>query len=276
MNSALESVETVPLSTFVSPMDPAISPEAITQAANWIRSSQNAVVLTGAGISTPSGIPDFRSHTSGLWARNNPMEVASLAAFRHAPERFFEWIRPLASQIFAAVPNAAHQALASLENAGQIQTVITQNIDRLHQRAGSQNVLEVHGSVGSLTCVSCFHPYPAEDFLEPWLQTGAMPRCPQCGGILKPDVILFDEQLPVQTWRRAEKASRTADMMIVAGSSLEVMPAAALPLKALEHRARLIVINFSETYLNDRADLVFREDVAEVLPRLAAEVLDGP
>src|SRR6266498_2631937 len=128
------------------------SPMAIEDAAELVRKAKRAVVLTGAGISTPSGIPDFRSEGTGLWARDEPLEVASLNTFRIAPEKFFHWFRPLASQIFYAQPNAAHLAMAELEKAGCIRTIITQNIDALHQKAGSKNVIEMHGSIRTLTC----------------------------------------------------------------------------------------------------------------------------
>ena len=128
---------------------------AIEDAAELIRKAKRAVVLTGAGISTPSGIPDFRSEGTGLWSRDEPLEVASLNTFRTAPERFFQWFRPLAGQIFYAAPNAAHTALARLEAAGRIMTIITQNIDALHQKAGSSCVVETHGTMRTITCTSC-------------------------------------------------------------------------------------------------------------------------
>ena len=133
--------------------------------AGFILDSSRVVVFTGAGISTESGIPDFRSTGSGLWSRFLPMEIASLTAFRHHPERFFEWLRPLASHMWTAQPNPAHRALAELEIHGHLETVITQNIDMLHQRAGSRQVLQVHGSLGTLTCTGCYQQVPADDFI---------------------------------------------------------------------------------------------------------------
>jgi NAD-dependent deacetylase len=242
-------------------------------AADILNSSKNGVVLSGAGISTPSGIPDFRSTDSGLWERYDPYEVASLNAFRYRPEKFFDWIRPLALQMQGAEPNAAHVAVAELEQVGIVKTVITQNIDRLHQRAGSENVLEVHGSMQTLTCIGCYTQVEAHTYVENFLREGEIPHCPLCGDVLKPDVILFGEQLPVKTWLKAEKVSRNCDVMIVAGSSLEVLPVAGLPMRALENGAHLIIVNHSETYLDVRADVVFREDVARVLPRIVTEVL---
>lgn len=247
----------------------------IHKAASLIRSLRGGVVLTGAGISTPSGIPDFRSAGSGLWTRYDPMEVASLSAFRYNPERFFSWLRPLAQKMVRASPNPAHLALARLENAGYLDVVITQNIDGLHQQAGSHHVLEVHGSFRTLTCTGCFNQYGSDDFLEAYLEQGAIPRCPKCRNVLKPDVILFEEHLPIRTWQAAQSAVRRCRFMLVAGSSLEVTPAANLPYEAVEYSARLILVNQTKTYIDQRADVVISGDVAEILPLLADEVLNG-
>lgn len=249
------------------------SESAVQQAAKLIRAAQNGLVLTGAGISTPSGIPDFRSTDSGLWTRYDPMTVASLRAFRYAPERFYNWIRPLVDQIFAARPNAAHQALARLESAGHISTIITQNVDDLHQQAGSRRVLEIHGSFRTLTCVQCFLETPVETVAGPFLQDQRIPRCERCGGVLKPNVILFEEELPAHVWLAAERASRTCDLFVVVGSSLEVLPVAGLPMRALERKVPLIVVNLTPTYVDVRADVVIRGDVAQYLPRIAEETL---
>lgn len=248
--------------------------QSIGCAAEIIRGAKRAVALTGAGISTPSGIPDFRSVHGGLWERYDPFEVASLSAFRHHPEKFFDWIRPLANDMRQARPNPAHIALADLERAGFLKTIITQNIDGLHQRAGSKNVLDVHGSMEKLTCVSCYRKYSTADFEVPFFEEGVIPLCPACSHILKPDVVLYGEQLPVRVWLAAKQASERCDLMLVAGSSLEVMPVAGLPMRALENGAHLIVVNKSPTYIDVRADLVFFEDIAEIMPRIAAEVLE--
>jgi NAD-dependent deacetylase len=231
--------------------------------------------LSGAGISTPSGIPDFRSTNSGLWERYDPAEVASLTSFRYQPAKFFEWIRPLVTQMVVAQPNPAHLALVSLEAEGYLTSTITQNIDGLHRKAGTKNVLEVHGSLETLSCTRCFTRFSSAGFIVPFLEQGEIPHCPKCGGVLKPNLILFGEQLPAKTWLNAQEASRKADLMIVAGSSLEVLPVAGLPMRALENGAHLIIINQSPTYLDLRADVVFREDVVEILPRIVEEVICG-
>ena len=233
------------------------------------------MVLTGAGISTPSGIPDFRSAGTGLWARDEPLEAASLNTFRTAPERFFGWFRPLAGQIYSAQPNAAHRALAHLEAAGRLYSVITQNIDALHQKAGSRNVVEMHGTLQTLTCVSCYHQQQSASYLGAYVEQGVIPHCPLCCGLLKPDVILFGEQLPQRAWSQAQRDARHCDLMLVAGSSLEVLPVAGLPLQALDRGAHLIIINNSSTYLNVRADVAILEDVARILPAIAEQALHG-
>jgi NAD-dependent deacetylase len=251
------------------------SSAAIEDAAVLIRKAERAVVLTGAGISTPSGIPDFRSEGSGLWSHDEPMEVASLTTFRTAPERFFHWFQPLASQIFNAQPNAAHMALAEFEHAGYVRTVLTQNIDGLHHKAGSNNVVEMHGTLRTVSCTSCFQRFEATPFLRPYIENAAIPTCLSCNGILKPDVILFGEQLPQAAWFEAQRAARQCDLMIVAGSSLEVLPVARLPMQALDRGAHLIVINNTPTYLNVRADVVIMDDVATTIPEIAKRVLHG-
>lgn len=249
--------------------------QGIHCAADIIRASKKGVVLTGAGISTPSGIPDFRSPDSGLWSRYDPFEVASLTAFRYRPEDFFRWFHPLALKMHDAMPNPAHVGLAQLEKAGFLQTVITQNIDGLHRRAGSQNVLEVHGSLDTLTCINCYRRVKAREFSAAYYERMEIPHCPDCGGILKPDVILYGEQLPARTWLKAQEASKSCDLMIVAGSSLEVLPVAGLPMRALENGARLILINHTSTYVDVRADVVFNLDVVDIIPRIVAEVMGG-
>ena len=244
-------------------------------AADIIRHSRRAVALTGAGISTPSGIPDFRSPDSGLWEHFDPFEVASLTAFRHHPEKFYGWMRSLATTILQAQPNQAHFSLAALQKLGLVQTIITQNIDLLHQRAGSQNVLEVHGSLETMTCTGCYQTVKARDFVDAYLEKNEIPHCLSCGAILKPDLVLMGEQLPSKVWLQAQQASKECDLMIVAGSSLEVLPVAGLPMRALENGAHLILINYSQTYLDVRADVVFHEDVAEILPKIVEQVGGG-
>jgi NAD-dependent deacetylase len=242
-------------------------------AADIIRGSKKTVVLTGAGISTPSGIPDFRSPDQGLWTKHDPLEIASLMAFRYDPASFFERMRPLARRLYQAQPNPAHIGLAKLELAGYVHTIVTQNVDMLHQRAGSRHVLEVHGSLQYLTCIQCYHKTGSESYLQPYIEEGQIPRCPNCNNVLKPDMILMGEQLPARTWLRAVNESKACDLMIVAGSSLEVLPVAGLPMRALENGAQLILINHTETYVDVRADVVFHAGVEEIIPQIVTEVM---
>jgi NAD-dependent deacetylase len=248
---------------------------AIDFAADLFRQAKHAVSLTGAGLSTPSGIPDFRSTGTGLWSRDEPLEVASLSTFRTAPERFYEWFRPLASQIYHAQPNPAHLSLAELEKAGRIHSILTQNIDMLHQKAGSQTVIEMHGTMRTLTCTQCYYQMEAALHLDEFVENGKIPRCSKCCNILKPDVILFGEQLPQAAWFKAQREARQCDLMLVVGSSLEVLPVAGLPMQALDHGAHLIIINNAQTYLNVRADVVILEDAAMIIPAIAEKVLNG-
>jgi NAD-dependent deacetylase len=242
---------------------------ALEQAAALLRSARHAVAFTGAGISTPSGIPDFRSAGSGLWKHSDPMQVASLTSFHRTPQIFFDWLRPLATTISQSQPNPAHVALAELEQAGLLKAVITQNIDGLHQRAGSRSVIEVHGSMNTLTCPGCLEVFPGEEFYRSLVVDNKLPRCPRCQKILKPDIILYEEGLSIDTWRAAEWHSQRADVFLVAGSSLEVMPAAGLPLAALENNAAIIINNFTATYMDEQARVLLPIDVAQALPSIA-------
>jgi NAD-dependent deacetylase len=246
------------------------SSPAVARAIALLREAKYAVALTGAGISTPSGIPDFRSPESGVWGRVDPIEVASIYAFRHNPTAFFDWIRPLAHTILNAQPNPAHLALADLEANGRLQAVITQNIDLLHSKAGNHTVYEVHGSLRRATCQGCHAQVDALPMWHQFAQNNEVPTCASCGAVLKPNVVLFGEMLPALVMHLAQEAARKCDLMLVAGSSLEVAPAGDLPLLAKQAGAKLIIVNLGPTHLDREADLLFREDVAELLPLLAA------
>jgi NAD-dependent deacetylase len=252
-----------------------VTDKSIHRTAELIKNSHHGVVLTGAGISTPSGIPDFRSPGIGLWTRYLPMEVASLTAFRYNPELFFKWLHPLAVHMLSAQPNPAHIALAKLQENGFISTIITQNIDGLHTRAGAKNVLEVHGTLNTMTCIKCFKQVSSEAIIQEYISHCTMPHCQVCGGILKPDVILYEEQLPVKTWIKAEETCRKCDLLLIAGTSLEVMPSAKLPILALDNGASLIIVNNTDTYIDVRADIIIRADVAEIFPQISDEVLNA-
>ncbi len=241
----------------------------VTAATALLRAAHHAVALTGAGISTPSGIPDFRSPGTGLWEHADPMEVASIYAFRRNPEAFYAWIRPMVTKFLSAQPNPGHQALAALEAGGRLKSIITQNIDNLHQRAGAREVLELHGHLREATCINCYQVVPVEDLLQDLLADDGVPQCAACGGVMKPNIVLLGEQLPIEVVNAAMQHVRQADLMLIAGSSLEMMPASHLPSIILENAGRLIVVNLSPTYIDDAADVVIRANVAEILPRIA-------
>lgn len=224
-----------------------------------IRERQPCVVLTGAGISTESGIPDFRSAT-GIWAEVDPFEVASIEAFRRDPERVWSFYRTRIRALLAAEPNDGHRALAELERRGLVRALVTQNIDMLHLRAGSREVIEAHGSIRTAECVRCRSTEGMDAVLAQLAERPA-PLCVRCGDVLKPGVTLFGELLPPGAMERATELARTAGLLLVVGSSLEVWPVAGLPLEA---RA-FAIVNRGPTPLDDQALLVVDGDAGETL-----------
>ena len=241
--------------------------QQIEKAADLVAGARHAVALTGAGISTPSGIPDFRSPGSGLWEKVNPMVVASIFAFRLQPQAFYNWLHPMADLFLNAQPNPAHRALADLENMGLLKAVITQNVDNLHQKAGSTKVYELHGHLREATCIRCYKIAPARSLTEKFIADAQVPRC-ECGGVMKPNVVLFGEQLPVDVLMAAQREAEACDLMLVAGSYLEIAPASGIPFLAKRRGARIIIVNYQPTYLDPSADIVIHEDVAVVLPKI--------
>jgi len=242
--------------------------DSLDQALTLLKNARNVVVLTGAGISTPSGIPDFRSDNTGLWSFINPLEVATIWAFHEHPQRFYNWIRPLAKDVLNARPNPAHLALTQLERMGKVSAIVTQNIDGLHQKAESERVLEIHGHLRTLSCLTCGHQEESAPYLDAFTRTGELPICPKCGSVMKPDVVLFGEALPHDLVVAAQEATLESDLMLVVGSSLEVMPAADLPALAVRSGSRLIIATLGVTPLDHLADVLVRGDVAETLPWL--------
>jgi NAD-dependent deacetylase len=233
-----------------------------------IRERQPCVVLTGAGVSTESGIPDFRS-PSGLWARFDPLEYGSIEAFRADPLKVWSFYKPRVEMLTEAEPNPAHFALAELERRGVVEAVVTQNIDRLHERAGSREVVEVHGSIRTATCAGCAARYPLEQVLE--LLAGAdAPACPECGAILKPDVVFFGELLPPEAIGRAYELAQRARLLLVVGSALEVYPIAGLPEETLAAGGSLAILNRGRTPYDGRAVLRIDGSAGEILPAVVA------
>jgi NAD-dependent deacetylase len=232
--------------------------------AELITARQPCVVLTGAGVSTESGIPDFRSPT-GIWAEVDPMEYASLRAFRADPEKVWSFYAKRVDMLTGAEPNDAHRALAELERRGLVAAIVTQNIDLLHTRAGSSDVVEVHGSIRTASCLECGAVHALDESMLP------VPRC-DCGAVLKPDVVFFGELLPRAAIDRAYELARSAALMLVVGSALEVYPVADLPLETLRAGGSLAIVNRGETSLDGKAELKIDGTAGETLSAVLAAV----
>ena len=230
-----------------------------------------AVALTGAGVSTDSGIPDFRSSSTGLWAQYNPLEVASLEGFRRDPLRFYEFWSQRFARLISAQPNITHHVLAKLEALGCLKCVITQNIDDLHRRAGSKRVLEVHGNYTRGICLGCRKPYAIQEIFEK-LEHHCVPSCDACGELLKPDVVLFGELL-TPDFDQAVMEIERCDLVFVLGTSLEVYPVAGLVPQAKSSGARIIIINRDETPFDPIAELVLRSELQPVMAELQRRLI---
>jgi NAD-dependent deacetylase len=238
---------------------------ATDKLAELIAGARSVVALTGAGISVPSGIPDFRSPRTGLWANVDPMEVAHIDVFRRDPERFWLFYGARFQTLEGKHPNPAHLALAALERAGMLDAVITQNIDRLHARAGSKRLVEVHGSIAYSSCLRCSARYPLSGVrARQAADQGGVPRC-DCGKPLKPDVVLFGEYLPAEALAQAHDLAAGADLLLCIGSSLEVYPVAELPTVTLAAGGKVGILTQGPTPLDRRAAVRIVGDVVEEL-----------
>jgi NAD-dependent deacetylase len=239
---------------------------SIERLAGLVRERKPCVVLTGAGVSTESGIPDFRS-PGGLWAEFDPLEYGSIEAFRADPAKVWRFYAPRFSVLTEAEPNDAHHALAALERAGYVHAVVTQNIDLLHERAGSRDVIEVHGSIRTSTCPGCGERYELARVLE-LLADAPVPACPACGGVLKPDVVFFGELLPQEAIDRAFALAASAGLLLVVGSALEVHPVAGLPYETLDAGGAVAIVNRGPTAFDSRATLKLDGSAGETLAAL--------
>jgi len=237
--------------------------------AELVSRSETVVALTGAGISVPSGIPDFRTPETGRWAKVDPMEVAHIDVFERDPARFWSYYRPRFHSLGEKRPNAGHEALAELERRGHISGVITQNIDRLHRAAGSANVVEVHGSIETSSCRGCAASYPLEEVDALFDQEGVA-RCSICRGPVKPGVVLFGELLPEEAMRRAQELAAAADLMLCIGSSLVVHPVAGLPGITLASGGRLAIVTKGPTPYDGDAAIRLDGEVDEELAALVS------
>ncbi|MHA1377927.1 MAG: NAD-dependent protein deacylase [Candidatus Helarchaeota archaeon] len=255
--------------------------EKIKTVAKWIVNSKYCIVLSGAGMSTESGIPDFRG-PEGLWTKtgDDPMDLASIAAFENmaqggANAGLQDMLMSLVQKLITARPNKGHKAVGKLYKKGYIKAVITQNIDNLHQRGGAKEVVEVHGTYKTATCMKCNKKYKFEQLMQMVLQDGKFPptcdRVP-CGGTIKPDVVFFGEMLPPIAIRKAMEYSQNTDLMLVLGSSLVVYPVANLPNIAKSNGAKLVIINDEETPKDHLADIIIRGKIGEIMPKIVEEI----
>jgi len=237
-----------------------LNKEDCARLAEMIRESENTVVFTGAGISTSAGLPDFRGD-SGLWKDKDPSQLASVESMERSPEEFYRFYCKRIESLQKVFPGKGHEILSEWERKGLIKGIITQNVDGLHQRAGSNNVAEIHGTLSDVKCRKCGTVYPGSCFLQD-------PECIKCGGKLRPCVVLFGEMLPVEQLRKAQDLSYGCDLFIVLGSSLAVSPANWFPREAKTEGAGLAIVNFQETPLDDIADLVIHDQIDDVLNEL--------
>lgn len=247
-------------------------PEELTKkVAKLIKEAKQVIVFTGAGVSTESGIPDFRS-PGGVWHKYNPEDFyyQKFLSSEEAREKYWQMSREFYEPLKNAQPNAAHKAVAELEKMGKLDCVITQNIDNLHQKAGNSpaKVIELHGTAISVSCLSCRKKYAREE-IQSWLISGVrIPKCSDCGGILKPDTVSFGQPMPPRETEEAFYRARNCDLFIVIGSSLVVQPAASIPLEAKEHGAKLVIINREPTYHDPYADVVIHGSAGETMSKI--------
>ncbi len=238
--------------------------------ADWLGSAPATAVLTGAGVSAESGVPTFRDAQTGLWARYDPQDLATEEAFRRRPELVWQWYQWRRSLVTATRPNAAHHALAALADHLSDLTLITQNVDDLHERAGSADVIHLHGNLFDNRCFTCATPYtrPVGDSPSP-------PDCPACGALVRPSVVWFGEPLPEAQLDRARFAMENAALVLVVGTSARVHPAAGLAVRACERGARLVEINPAQTPLSPVADLCLRGPSGPIMTELLSLLREG-
>lgn len=251
-----------------------MSTEAL-ELADLVRASGNTIVLTGAGLSVPSGIPDFRTPQTGLWANVDPMKIAHVDVWRSDPQRFWSFYAQRFASLGPVKPNGGHYALSKLQEAGVIGPILTQNIDMLHTKSGAQDVIELHGSIAKSNCLSCGSQVGVDALLELVSESvDGVPRCVSCRSVYKPGVVLFGDMLPELALRRASDLAKVADLLICVGSSLEVYPVAGLPLETLRGGGRLALVTQGPTPFDHDADLKLVGDVELELQALAQQLLE--
>jgi NAD-dependent deacetylase len=236
--------------------------EKVSKLKQLLADSEHTVIFTGAGMSTEAGLPDFRSASSGMWNNVNPLELASTHAMKHNRRQFINFYRYRVENLRICRPHEGHYILANWEKAGKIKSIITQNVDGFHHAAGNRNVAELHGTLRTCHCHECGKRYPIERFMEDDLYC-------DCGGFIRPSVVLFGEALPEDALRQADSEAKKADLFIVLGSSLTVSPANYFPVDAKRNGAKLVIINMEETELDHEADLVINgEKIGRILQEL--------
>ena len=258
-------------------MDGIDNQRKIEQVAGILAQRPLCVALTGAGLSTRSGLPDFRSPGTGLWEQIENMphgvsELMTLQGFKEKPEAFYRYFRPFLERLLSAKPNRAHIALAELEAGGYLQGIITMNGDMLHQKAGSRRVVEAHGTIGRAVCIGCYRSDEGVHHWQRYLETGRIPQCRHCGGVMKPDVILPGEQLPVQMVLEAKGLIRECGLIMAAGTSFSGGPVMNWIEQACEQGKKMMVFNLNRTILDSVAEIVIRADVEGVLPAIVEKL----
>ena len=249
----------------------------IEQVAEILFQHPLCVALTGAGLSTPSGLPDFRSPDKGLWEQLEKMPDSisagmTLHGFKVNPEAFYNRFRSFLEKILSAKPNPAHIALAELEACGYIQAIITMNGDMLHQKAGSQKVIEIHGTIDKAICISCYRSDEGMYHWQQYIENGKIPQCRHCGGVMKPDVILTGEQLPVQMVLKAKKLLRECDVIMAVGTSFSGGPIMNWIERACEQGKKMMIFNLNPTIMDSVAEIVIRADIAKILPAIVEKL----
>jgi NAD-dependent deacetylase len=246
--------------------------EDIKKAAKLLVNSKNCIVLTGAGVSTESGIPDFRGE-GGIWDKYKPEIYGDIRSFLQDPSKFWKLAEDIAPTLFNAEPNPGHFALAELEKMKIIKAIITQNVDELHQKAGAVIVYEVHGNINRFTCFGCRASYNKEQVLNKLKRKKkTSPQCDYCGMPLKPSVVLFGEDLPRFEKFMSIDLAKNADVMLIAGSSLTVAPICDLPVYTLSKGGKLIIVNDQPTHLDDKAEVVLNDKTGIILPLIVEEI----
>lgn len=246
--------------------------EKIEKVVELIQKAQNIVILTGAGMSTESGIADFRSPNTGLWEKVDPYEFGSINSYVANTSKNLKFMLEMGMNIFRAKPNRGHKVITKLQKMGKLKGVITQNIDGLHQKAHTKNIVELHGTANESRCIRCHKVFPITTMINQVLQGNYSPSCEVCNGLLKPNAIFFGEPLLSETLISADKMIEDCDLMIVLGSSLLVYPAASYPDKALSLGAKLVIINIQETPIDRYADVVIHDKIGDVFPIIVEKV----